>query len=465
MMKQALIFTQTLLIFLMPFTLASFNITLGELTENNSSLESLSSEISTAFSLSSRKVIKEIENTSNPYQIKTVVIDPGHGGHDPGCSGSSSREKHLALAIGLELEQLLNQKFPGIKVIMTRDKDVFIPLHKRAALANRNQADLFISIHCNYMPGSSATRGTETFVLGLHRAKENLAIAKRENAAILLEEDYEKNYDYDPNSPEGHIMLTMFQSAHLDQSILFAELAEQKMKNTAGRRSRGVKQAGFVVLRETTMPSVLVEAGFLSSGTDQTFLKSSAGQKKIAQSLLEAFQTYKKQIESPEYLPFSEPVPVVASLPGAENAVSTQATIKTSTRSVPKSEAVNPPGYNHQQAAVPTPKKAFTNTYTGATKTAPTPPEKAAVQFFVQMASSSKLQDTQTEKWRQIGFPIEVVKEEEVFKYRARNFKDLNSARLAKQEIRQKGFPDAFVVAYQNGKRISMSEALEALKP
>ncbi len=444
--------------------MAAFNITLGELTENKSSLELFSPETSTAFCLSGRKVIKEIENTSNPYQIKTVVIDPGHGGHDPGCSGSSSREKHLALAIGLELEQLLHQKFPNIEVIMTRDKDVFIPLHKRAALANRNKADLFISIHCNYMPGSSATRGTETFVLGLHRAKENLAIAKRENAAILLEEDYEKNYDYDPNSPEGHIMLTMFQSAHLDQSILFAELAEQKMKNTAGRRSRGVKQAGFVVLRETTMPSVLVEAGFLSSSSEQTFLKSSAGQKKIAQSLLEAFQTYKKQVESPEYLPFSEPVPVVASLPGVENTIPTQQTKKASTKSTRNSTAVNPPGYENKQVA-PAPKKVFTNTYTGAAKKKETTVNKTSVQFFVQLAASSKLQDTQTDKWRQIGFPIEVVKENEVFKYRARNFKDLNSARLAKQEIRQKGFPDAFVVAYQNGKRIPMSEALEALKP
>ena len=296
-MKQALILTQTILIFLLPLSLAAFNINLGEPSENKYYEETSNLELSKAISLSGRKVIKEIENT-NPYQIKTVLIDPGHGGHDPGCSGSDSREKHLALAIGLELEKLLTQKFPDIKVIMTRDEDVFIPLHKRAALANRNQADLFISIHCNFMPGSSATRGTETFVLGLHRAKENLDIAKRENAAILLEEDYEKNYDYDPNSPEGHIMLTMFQSAHLDQSILFAELAEQKMKTTAGRRSRGVKQAGFVVLRETTMPSVLVETGFLSSSSDESFLKSASGQKKIAQSLLEAFESYKKQVQS-----------------------------------------------------------------------------------------------------------------------------------------------------------------------
>lgn len=140
--------------------LGAFNITLGSVQDAG-------------------KVIKDIINEGNPYRIKTVVIDPGHGGHDPGCSGSHSKEKHLALNIGLRLRHLLEQNYPDIEVIMTREKDVFIPLHKRAALANRNQADLFISIHCNYMPGSKATRGTETFVLGLHRAEENLKVAKR----------------------------------------------------------------------------------------------------------------------------------------------------------------------------------------------------------------------------------------------------------------------------------------------
>ncbi|HKK76764.1 MAG TPA: N-acetylmuramoyl-L-alanine amidase [Saprospiraceae bacterium] len=444
-MKRALIITQTLLFFLSPFAQASFNKTLV-----------------VTHSKVAGKVIKEIENTSKPYQIKTVVIDPGHGGHDPGCSGSSSREKHLALAIGLKLEYLLKQKFPDLKVIMTRDEDVFIPLHKRAALANRNQADLFISIHCNFMPGSQATRGTETFVLGLHRAEENLKIAKRENAAILLEEDYEKNYDYDPNSPEGHIMLTMFQSAYLDQSILFAEKAENQMKKTASRRSRGVKQAGFVVLRETTMPSVLVETGFLSNSGEENFLKTEGGQMKIARSLLQAFEEYKQEVESPEYQPFAQPAREVARLP--EDKPSQPATPS------------YPPGVQtvKKTVAQPAPKRVFTNIYESATPDKPAPAvekktpaapkveeTKLPVLFFVQLAASNKPQATDTPRWRALGYVIEVVQEDDLYKYRARNFTGLAAAQKAKEELRKKGFPDAFVVAYKGKQRISLAQAME----
>ena len=441
-MKRALIITQTLLIFSLPFAQASFNKTLV-----------------VPHSEVAGKVIKEIENTQQPYQIKTVVIDPGHGGHDPGCSGSSSREKHLALAIGLKLEHLLKQKFPDLKVIMTRDEDVFIPLHKRAAIANRNQADLFISIHCNFMPGSKATRGTETFVLGLHRAEENLKIAKRENAAILLEEDYEKNYDYDPNSPEGHIMLTMFQSAYLDQSILFAEKAENQMKVTAGRRSRGGKQAGFVVLRETTMPSVLVETGFLSNQGEENFLKAEGGQMKIAQSLLQAFETYKAEVESPEYQPFAQPARELARLPEA-----------TSTTPVPN---YSPNAASAKKSVPSTPKRVFTNVYDAApeqpayapVKKASTPTktdtEKLPLLFFVQLAASSKPQATNTTRWRSLGYTIEVVKEDKLYKYRARNFSDLAAAQKAKDDLRAKGFPDAFIVAYRGKERISITQAIQ----
>jgi N-acetylmuramoyl-L-alanine amidase len=441
-MKRALIITQTLLIFSLPFAQASFNKTLV-----------------VPHSEVAGKVIKEIENTQQPYQIKTVVIDPGHGGHDPGCSGSSSREKHLALDIGLKLEHLLKQKFPDLKVIMTRNEDVFIPLHKRAAIANRNQADLFISIHCNFMPGSKATRGTETFVLGLHRAEENLEIAKRENAAILLEEDYEKNYDYDPNSPEGHIMLTMFQSAYLDQSILFAEKAENQMKATAGRRSRGVKQAGFVVLRETTMPSVLVETGFLSNQGEENFLKTEAGQMKIAQSLLQAFEAYKAEVESPEYQPFAQPVREVARLPEPT--------------APPSSPKYPPKAEQAKQLSSSAPKRVFTNVYEATPETlAPAPTQKAStplkvddkqlpILFFVQLAASSKPQATNTARWRSLGYPIEVIKEEELYKYRARNFNDLAAAQKAKDDLRTKGFPDAFVVAYRGKDRISITQAIQ----
>jgi len=260
-----------------------------------------------AFGKELGKVIKE---SNNEYRIKTVVLDPGHGGKDPGCSGSTSREKHLALGIAKELSMQLQTAYPGIRVIMTRDRDEFIPLNTRANIANNNDADLFISIHCNYIKRYTGTKGTETYVLGLHRAEDNLNVAKRENAAILYEEDYQKTYDgFDPDSDEGHIILSMYQSAFLEQSILFGSLVEHKFAMAAHRKSRGVKQAGFLVLRETTMPSVLVETGFLSNRAEEAYLKSRTGQKQIANSIFEAFSIYKNTVEGSE-----APTAIVASL-------------------------------------------------------------------------------------------------------------------------------------------------------
>lgn len=275
------VFIQTILVCLLPLFVKGFN-----------------SSLSFDLARSGGKVNQDQALPEAPYQIKTIVIDAGHGGKDPGCSGSNSREKHIALAVSLKLAEEIRAKFPDIRVILTRDKDIFIPLYERAAIANRADADLFISIHCNYMPGSSATRGTETYVMGLHTAEHNLNVAKRENSSILLEEDYEKNYDYDPNSPEGHIMLSMFQNAYLEQSILLAERFEAHAAQTAGRKSRGVKQAGFVVLKETTMPSILAEIGFLSSYREETFLKSDQGQGAIVKALVLAFAEYKQVIEN-----------------------------------------------------------------------------------------------------------------------------------------------------------------------
>ncbi|MEL6945397.1 MAG: N-acetylmuramoyl-L-alanine amidase, partial [Bacteroidota bacterium] len=260
-----------------------------------------------AFGAELGKVIKE---SNNEYRIRTVVLDPGHGGKDPGCSGATSREKHLALGIAKELSMQLQTAYPGIQVIMTRDRDEFIPLHTRAKIANSNNADLFISIHCNYIKRYTGTKGTETYVLGLHRAEDNLNVAKRENASILYEEDYEKTYDgFDPDSDEGHIILSMYQSAFLEQSILFGSLVEHKFATAAKRKSRGVKQAGFLVLRETTMPSVLVETGFLSNRAEEAYLRSRTGQQQIASSIFDAFRIYKNTVEGGEV-----PAAIVASL-------------------------------------------------------------------------------------------------------------------------------------------------------
>jgi N-acetylmuramoyl-L-alanine amidase len=234
---------------------------------------------------------KSTQAVLNPVQ--KVVIDAGHGGKDPGGMGKNSHEKHIALKIAQLLSIGIRTNFPDVEVIMTRTDDTFIPLYERAAIANREGADLFISIHANIMPGSNATYGTETFVMGQHVAKHNLAVAKRENASILWEDNVQENYGYDPNSDQGHIMMRMFQHAFLERSILFAELVETEFAD-AGRKSRGVKQAGFVVLKETTMPSVLVETGFMSNTKEETYLLSGVGQQKLANAILKAFSSYYK---------------------------------------------------------------------------------------------------------------------------------------------------------------------------
>lgn len=222
-----------------------------------------------------------------------VVIDPGHGGKDPGAVNKNIREKDVVLGIGLKLGKLINDNHSDVKVIFTRNTDVFIPLIERSNIANKNKADLFISIHANFC-ATPSIRGTETFALGLHRSQDNLDVAKKENSVILLEQGYKTTYEgFDPNSSESYIMFELVQDEFLNQSLSFANTVQQQFKSHISTDNRGVKQAGFLVLRQSSMPSVLIEAGFLSNQAEANYLSSNEGQQQIAASVFEAFKKFK----------------------------------------------------------------------------------------------------------------------------------------------------------------------------
>ena len=229
------------------------------------------------------------------YKVRTVVIDPGHGGAKPGARGSRSYEKNITLSVAKKFGKLVHDNYPDVKVIYTRTTDVDISLAERARIANRNKADLFISIHANSHP-TSVPNGVETFVMGLSESKANLEVAKKENSDILLEADYKENADYsvfDPNSPESYVLLAMFQNAYLEKSLNFAQAIQGQYMRNIKTINRGVKQAELFVLYKTTCPSVLTEIGFISNPNEESFMLSDEGQAKIAVSLFNAFMTFK----------------------------------------------------------------------------------------------------------------------------------------------------------------------------
>lgn len=231
-------------------------------------------------------------------KVHIVVIDAGHGGKDPGALGSFAKEKDIALGIALKLGAYIKENFSDVTVIYTRDKDEFIPLYDRADIANKANADLFISIHVNSSP-KNYVFGTETFVMGEHKNESNFEVAKTENNVITLEEDYSTKYEgFDPNSVESYIIFSLMQRTFLNQSVKFAGKVQYEFKEKARRVDRGVMQAGFLVLWRTTMPSVLIETGFISHPDEEKYLASQQGQEYLASSIFRAFRDYKQEIEN-----------------------------------------------------------------------------------------------------------------------------------------------------------------------
>lgn len=240
----------------------------------------------------------QVSYSQSSSKVNTVVIDPGHGGKDPGTLGNHLKEKDIALKISLKLGAYIEKNFPDVKVIYTRKDDKYVALDERAEMANKVKADLFICIHVNSLPGAPAY-GTETYVMGLHKDKSNFEVAKRENSVILMDENYQERYEgFDPKSPESYILFTLNQSSYQESSLRFAQKVEDQFKKKAGRYSRGVKQAGFVVLWRTTMPSVLIETGFLSNSKEANYLNTPEGQDTLASGIFRAFKDYKTEVES-----------------------------------------------------------------------------------------------------------------------------------------------------------------------
>ena len=241
----------------------------------------------------------------------TLVIDAGHGGHDAGAVGKITKEKIINLNVALAFGKLVEQNCPDVKVVYTRKTDVFIPLHTRADVANKNKADLFISIHTNALPKGHISRGLETYTLGMHRAADNLAVAKRENEVILYEKDYKQRYQgFDPNSSESYIMFEFMQDHNMAQSVELAKFVQRRTCAAANRQNKGVKQAGFLVLRETSMPSCLIELGFISTPDEERYLDSSTGVSQLGYGIYQAFVDYKRKYDTNVGVPYKvEPQP------------------------------------------------------------------------------------------------------------------------------------------------------------
>jgi N-acetylmuramoyl-L-alanine amidase len=385
------------------------------------------------------------------YRIKKVVIDAGHGGKDSGCLGKHSQEKNITLKIALLVGRKIKTAYPTIEVIYTRDRDVFIPLDERASIANRNKADLFISIHCNFIPAAAKHHGSETYVLGANRKRENLEVAKRENAVVLLEDGYEKRYKgYDQNAPEINILLSAVQSSYIERSMLLADLVEKNLKDNAGRKSHGVKEAGFLVLRETTMPSILVETGFLSNKDEENFLLSADGQNQEAKAVFDAFVTYKNTFEkNKNNAPIAyESVSIAADDPILTTQVATTPVVREMPNNKEKKAVAK--GVSRKEEVKPTVVKEKIVS-------------QSAVVFKVQFMKSIFKLSEKDQRFSGIE-KVEITEEGTQYVYRADNFATYEAAAAACNQLKMNGFKDAFIVAFEGQKKISVKEAMEKMK-
>jgi N-acetylmuramoyl-L-alanine amidase len=346
-----------------------------------------------------------------------LVIDAGHGGHDPGAIGKKAKEKDINLNVALKLGKMVQENCPDVKVIYTRSKDVFISLNRRAEIANNAKADLFISIHTNSVAGNNKAMGASTWTLGLAKSDANLDVAKRENSVILYEDDYKTSYaGFDPNSSESYIIFEFMQDNYMSQSVHLASLVQDEFKTTSKRRDHGVHQAGFLVLKASAMPSILVELGFISTPAEEQFLASESGATTMAKGIFRAFQTYKKEQETKQ---------------GGATAQPTENTSLTTKKNNSSKEDKN----------------------VGKTNDASKPVFK--IQFLTagrKLANNDRRLSGLTD--------VDYYVENGTYKYTCGASTDYNKVRATLKEV-TKRYKDAFIIAFREEKKINVNDAIK----
>lgn len=376
----------------------------------------------------------------------TLVIDPGHGGHDAGALGAISKEKNINLAVALRFGKYVEQNLPEVRVIYTRTKDVFIPLNERANIANRANADLFISVHTNALPAGKVARGFETYTLGMHRAKDNLDVAMRENSVISMEKDYQQRYQgFDPRSSESYIIFEFIQGKNMERSVELARMIQRGVCDGANRPDKGVHQAGFLVLRETSMPGCLIELGFITTPDEERLLNNDSRVDDIARGIYEAFAKYKNKYDKSVSVPYrakdSEEVNIPKIVPDQEPAPKTRVVTR---EKQPKREEATPEQPKRVEKKV---KKA---------EVADAPVFK--LQIFV---GSRNLRKGDAHFKGETDY--DSFQEGNLVKYTLGASTNYNEIyRLRKEKLDK--FPEAFIIAFKNGQKYDVNQAIREFK-
>lgn len=382
----------------------------------------------------------------------TLVIDAGHGGHDAGAKGSFSYEKNINLNVALAFGRYVERNCPDVKVIYTRKTDVFVPLHQRANIANKNKADVFISIHTNALPAGHIARGLETYTMGMRRSDEKLSAAKRENSVIMIESDYKERYEgYDPDSPESTIMFEFLHDKNMAKSVELAKYVQSSVCSTAGRQNKGVKQDVFLVLRETSMPACLIELGFITTPDEERFLNNDANIDKMANGIYQAFVKYKNKYSTGFTVPYTAPDNAGTRIPSI---VPDEDKPKKETpkRTVRTKEQVKPVVVEAVEAKADT------------VESTPEPVAEASGKpvFKVQIIAISRTLRPGSSQFKGLE-NVDSYKEDDLVKYTYGASEDYNEIYRLRKTVLDK-FPQAFIVAFKNGEKMNINQAIREFK-